>query len=124
MGTKADGGDRLTVAIRWTARIWTIVTIAVVVLLSLGEGIHPAGPAETAGLLLYPIGICFGMVFAWWKEGVGGTVTVVSLMAFYVLHTATAGRLPPGLGWLALAFPGFLFLWCWSRVRHPKAAAA
>jgi len=124
MRTEADGGDRLTVAIRWTARIWAIVSVAVVVLLSLGEGIHPAGPAETAGLFLYPGGICLGMAVAWWKEGVGGMVTVVSLLAFYVLHTLTAGRLPPGWAWLVLAFPGFLFLWCWTRARHAGTAAA
>jgi hypothetical protein len=124
MGGEAEGGDRLTVGIRWTARVWTIVTIVVVVLLSIGEGIHPAGPAEMAGLLLYPVGICLGMVLAWWKEGVGGMVTVASLLAFYVLHTVTAGRLPQGWAWLILAVPGFLFVWCWARARHPRTAAA
>lgn len=82
MGTEGDGRDRLTVAIRWTARIWTIMTIAVVVLLSLGEGVNPTGLAETVGLLLYPVGICLGLVLAWWKEGVGGMITVASLLAF------------------------------------------
>ncbi len=124
MRTRADGGDRLTVAIRWTARSWSILSVAVVLLLSLGEGIRPAGPAETAGLLLYPGGICLGMVLAWWKEGVGGMVTIVCLLAFYVLHTLTVGRLPPGWAWLALAFPGFLFLWCSTRARHAGTAAA
>lgn len=124
MGVETDGADRLTVAIRWTARIWMIVTMVLVVLLSIGEGIHPAGPVETAGLLLYPGGICLGLVLAWWKEGIGGMVTVVSLLAFYILHTATAGRLPQGSAWLVLAVPGFLFIWCWARARHPRPAAA
>jgi hypothetical protein len=124
MGVEGDGADRLTGAIRWTARMWALVTMVVVVLLSIGEGVHPAGPAEAAGLLLYPGGICLGMVLAWWKEGVGGMVTVVSLLAFYILHTVTAGRLPQGWAWLILAVPGFLFLWCWARGRHPRITAA
>lgn len=123
MGTEGDGRDRLTVAIRWTARIWTIMTIAVVVLLSLGEGVHPTGLAETVGLLLYPVGICLGLVLAWWKEGVGGMITVASLLAFYILYATTTGRLPQGWAWLLLALPGFLFVWCWSRARRAAAKA-
>lgn len=124
MEAESDGRDRLTQAIRWTARVWALATFAVVVLLSFGEGIHPAGAAEVAGLVLYPGGICLGLTLAWWREGLGGSITVASLLLFYVLHATTAGRLPAGLGWLVLAFPGLLFLWCWRRAAHSSAAPA
>jgi hypothetical protein len=123
MEHESDGRGGVILAVRWTARVWAVVTIGVVILLSLGEGIHPAGPAELIGLVLYPGGICVGMILALWKEGLGGSVTVGSLVAFYILYTVTKGSLPPGWAWLILAVPGFLFLWCWGRSRHEQAAA-
>jgi hypothetical protein len=98
--------------------------MGVVLLLSVGEGLYPAGLAEWIGLLLYPGGICLGLVVAWWREGLGGGITVGSLLAFYMLHAATAGGLPKGWAWLVLAVPGFLFLWCWKRSRDLTVTAA
>jgi len=124
MESESDGRHRLTLVVRWTARAWAAATIGVILLLCVGEGLYPAGPAEWIGLLLYPGGICLGMILAWWREGLGGGITVGSLVAFYILHTATAGNLPRGPWWLVLAVPGFLFLWCWKRSRNPTVTAA
>ena len=77
----------------------------------------PSTPTEWIGFVLYPGGVCAGMILAWWKEAPGGSLTVGSLLAFYALHAATTGSLPEGWAWLILAAPGFLFLWCWSRSR-------
>ena len=118
MASESDGQRRLTLAIRWTARVWAVAAVGTVILLSVGEGLYPAGRAEWVGLLLYPGGICAGMILAWWREGLGGSITIGSLLAFYILHTATAGRLPSGWGWLVLAAPGFLFFWSWQRSRR------
>ena len=118
METESDSGRRLTLAIRWTARAWTMVSVGIVLLLSVGEGLYPAGTAQWVGLLLYPGGICLGMILAWWREGLGAGITVGSLVAFYALHAATAGTFPRGWAWLVLAVPGFLFLWCWHRSRQ------
>lgn len=124
MERQSDGGRRLTLVIRWTARAWAVATMGVVLLLSVGEGLYPAGLAEWIGLLLYPGGICLGLVVAWSREGLGGGITVGSLLAFYMLHAATAGSLPKGWAWLVLAVPGFLFLWCWKRSRDLTVTAA
>jgi hypothetical protein len=124
MERKSGDASRLTLAIRWTARVWAFVTMVIVSLLSVGEGVHPGGRTELVGVALYPGGICLGMVLAWWKEGLGGGVTVASLAGFYVLYMVTKGSLPPGWAWLILAVPGFLFLWCWIRSRHPDARPA
>jgi hypothetical protein len=64
------------------------------------------------------------MVLAWWKEGVGGGITVASLVGFYILYLLTKGSLPPGWAWFILAAPGFLFLWCWMRARRALAGLA
>jgi hypothetical protein len=68
-------------------------------------------------LLFFPFGIATGMIIAWRKEFIGGSITVGCLLVFYVIHLATAGRFPKGWAWLAFAAPGFLFLLsaCLSR---------
>ena len=106
--------------LRWIARVWSIASIALVSALVVGEGRNPSGWNELLGLVLFPFGICLGMVVAWWREGVGGGITVGCLLLFYALHVATAGALPAGSAWLVIAAPGFLFLLAWrlSRTRY------
>ncbi len=103
-------------AFHWAARVWSIATIVLVLLFLFGEPFKPRG-AEWLGLLLFPLGVCAGMVVAWWNEGLGGAITVGSLAAFYAIHFATAGRFPGGWAFLAFAAPGFLFLLSWL-MRH------
>jgi hypothetical protein len=103
--------------IRWIARLWSIASILIFVLLCVGEGIHYTGPMQWLGFVFYPVGVSVGMILAWRREGLGGGMTAGSLITFYVIHYATAGTLPKGWGWLVLAAPGFLFLLCWYRTR-------
>ena len=121
MGSESDRRRVLTQLIRWTARVWAVASIGLVLAFVVGEGFNPSQikPGEWVGLLFFPVGICAGMILAWWREGLGGSITVGSLLAFYVVHLATAGTFPRGWAWLALAAPGFLFLlsWHWSRRR-------
>jgi drug/metabolite transporter (DMT)-like permease len=97
-------------ALRWTARIWSVVTIALVLAFIVGERSLPSLPKEWLGFLFFPFGICVGMIVAWKKESLGGSITVGSLLAAYVVHFAAAGALLKGWAWLAFAAPGFLFL--------------
>ncbi len=118
-----SGGHLVTRAVRWTARIWSVVSICVVLLFIIGEG-GPTKAAEWRLFLFFPLGVCLGMALAWWREGIGGIVTVASLLAFYAIHLATTGTLPYGWAFLAFAAPGFLFLVCWDRSRGARRAAA
>ena len=102
--------------VRWVARVWSIATIVLVGLFLVGEPFNPTG-SEWLGLVFFPLGVCAGMVVAWWKEGMGGVVTVASLAAFYAVHWATAGRLPNGWAFLLFSVPGFLFVLSWVMQR-------
>ena len=103
--------------LHWTARVWSIASVCLIFGFLVGEGVHPRTSAELLGFFFFPVGICVGMVLAWWKEGLGGVITVGSLVVFYVIHLASSGTLPHGLAWLAFAVPGFLFVLSWYRSR-------
>jgi len=106
---------RLTHAILWTARILSFVSIGVVLLFMVGEGFDYIRLKLTEWILFlfFPFGISLGMFLSWWREGIGGSITVGSLVMFYVIHFATTGKFPNGWAWLVLTIPGFLFLLFW-----------
>jgi hypothetical protein len=124
MDGRTDTGSRWVLALRWTARVWSAASVALVLGFIVGEGFNPSGLNEWLGVLFFPIGISIGMILAWWKEALGGSITVGSLLAFYVVHVATAGTLPRGWAWLVFAAPGFMFILLAYVSRRPKTAGA
>jgi len=124
MKTWIDRRRRWTLALRWTARIWSAASVVLVLGFIVGEGLNPSGAAEWVGVLFFPLGISAGMILSWWKEGLGGAVTVGCLLAFYLEHVLTAGALPKGAAWILFAAPGFLFLLLSRVSRGPKTVAA
>ena len=101
---------------RWTARILSLVSIAVLLLFLFGEPFPAAklSAREWTGLLFFPFGIMLGFVVAWWKEGVGAAITIVSLVAFYLVY----GLLLNGkVGW-------FFIVFCLSGVPFPDFSNA
>jgi len=103
-----------------------VASIGLILAFIVGEGFSASQikPREWVGLLFFPVGICAGMILAWWREGLGGGITVGSLLVFYVIHRATAGTFPKGWAWLAFAAPGLLFLLCWYRSRRRSRVTA
>lgn len=97
------------------ARVGSIASITLLILLFMGEGIHPSeiSPREWAGLLFFPIGVMVGMIVAWWKEGLGSAVTLGSLLAFYLVYGYLLRNHIGGWAFLTFASPGFLFLLHW-----------
>ncbi len=115
----------LTPIVRWTARIMSIVSIGLVLLFIIGEGFNPAQikPTEWLGILFFPVGISIGMILAWWKEGIGGVITVICLLMFYIVDFAITNRFPNGWAWIAFASPGFLFILYWYLKQIAKKSA-
>ena len=76
-------------AIRWMARVWSVASVGFVLLMFVGsglaEGFNPAQFAsrDLIGLFFFPFGVCLGMIVAWRREGLGGGITVGSLLALY-----------------------------------------
>ena len=111
------------VTIRRIAGVWSIASIAFLLLIFIGELIYPHAEAsftlsDWIGLYFFPFGVLLGMIVAWRREGLGGGITVGSLQAFYVALRVMRGRFPGGPWFALVAAPGGLFLVYWLLSRH------
>jgi hypothetical protein len=122
---RIDSGLPLAV-IELLARVGSIASITLLILLFAGEGLHPSdiSTREWAGLVFFPIGVTVGMVIAWWKEGLGSAVTLGSLLAFYLVYGYFLRNHIGGWAYIVFASPGFLFLLHWllrnTREKHAR----
>jgi len=100
--------------LNWIARIWSLVGISFVLLFIFGElaGGHSVRPTakEWIGLTLWPVGVGAGLAIAWFRKGLGGVVSISSLIAFYLWNFLESGRFPRGPYFVLVAAPGVLFL--------------
>ena len=111
MSDKVVSGTAI-VTLRWIARVWSVISIGLILLLFVGEDFSPAKVAlkEWVGLVFFPLGVVVGMVVAWRKESWGG-ITVVSLFAFYGVYGHwLSGAFPRGWAFVVFSAPGMLFL--------------
>ena len=115
--------------LRWIARVWSIVSIGFVLAIFIGSGFEEGftlaqfAPPELVGLVFFPCGVCLGMILAWRWEGIGGGITIGSLLVFYTVLTLIGGRFPRGPWFALVAAPGILFLACWLLARGKGRAA-
>lgn len=103
----------LMFSLRWLARLCSVVSVGLLLVFVVGEGFNPARVALREWLLLwfFPLGVAVGLIVAWWREGLGGGVSVGSLLAFYALHGLLEGGVfPRGWAFILFAAPGGLFL--------------
>lgn len=112
---KANFNEVLS-GLRGLARIWSLLSIILLFLFFVGEDIQIAkiAPQEWLGLLFFPVGITLGLLIAWRKEGLGGAITMISLLAFYFVYgLLLRGSFPQGWAFGMFAAPGLLYLIVW-----------
>jgi hypothetical protein len=110
-------------AVRWTARILSLFSVYMLLLFLFGEPfeITKIRAIEWVGLMLFPVGVVAGFAVGWWKEGLGGAISVGSLLVFYFLFVFRPGDPVRGIWFFVFAFPGFLFLTSWGLSRGRRA---
>jgi hypothetical protein len=91
---------------RWIARIGSLLVIGFLLAFLFGEGLPPI----TILHLCFPLGVMMGLIVAWFLEGIGATITIVSITAFYLIHYRLSGVLPSGPFFLIAAAPSLFFL--------------
>jgi len=107
------------VALRWTARVLSILAVGFILLFACGEGLNLSHftARDLVLFAFFPIGTGLGMALAWRWEGLGGGITVASLAGFYLADCLMSSSFPRGFAFVALTAPGFLFLACWLWTR-------
>jgi len=106
------------------ARVGSIASITLLLMLFAGEAFHPSEVTsrQWVGLFFFPFGVIVGMVLAWWREGLGATITMGSLLGLYLVYGFFMRYHIAGWAFLVFASPGFLFMLHWmlrgSEERH------
>ena len=99
--------------VRWTARVLSLFSTFVLMLFLFGEPFPVAKitAIQWLAMVLFPVGVVIGFAVAWWRETFGASITIGSLLAFYVVFAVLMnGSLSKGGWFLVFASPAFLFL--------------
>lgn len=97
----------------WLARVSAIVSVAGLSLFVIGniQAMEKLPTlVEFVGLAFFPGGVLLGLLLGFKRPTYGGSVAVVSLLAFASWHIAVAGDLPKGPYFVIFTLPGLLFL--------------
>ena len=111
--------------VEFLARGGSIVSIALLLLLFQAEALHPlqVAPREWFGLVFFPLGVIIGLAIAWWKEGLGVSITLGSLLAFYIVYGYLLRYHLGGWAFVVFASPAFLFFFHWVLRRSTQLHA-
>ena len=108
----------LIIILRWIARIWSISSIAFISFMVIGHIVGEESGTfnslhEVVQFLFFPSGVYIGMIIAWKWEGLGGIITIISIVAFHMLRHSYSLDF-----WIdGLSTPGLLFLGCFLLSR-------
>ena len=113
LSTSPEKNNKIVI-LRWIARVGSLLCLGFLLLIFVGEGMDFSALTQTEWLMLlcFPVGVALGMLVGWWKELIGGGITAVSLLMFYLIDTIASNGLPDGLWFIIFALPGLLFLLC------------
>jgi len=109
--------------VRWIARILSILSIGMLLLFFFGEAdfSQPFHLSTQEWILVtfFPLGVMVGMILGWWREGLGGLITTIGLLGFYLVDILFTGTPPGGPFFLLFSLPGLLFgvIWLLERRR-------
>ncbi|MBC8416020.1 MAG: hypothetical protein ISS80_02610 [Candidatus Cloacimonetes bacterium] len=104
--------------IRWIARIWSILSLAFLLLFFGASIISSIGTATFAfkdvlQFVFFPIGLTIGLILAWKWEGLGGIIAIGSIIGFHLQMLIKHGKPDFVLFIELLTAPGILFVLYW-----------
>jgi len=101
--------------VEFLARIASAISIALLLMLFQPEALHPSqvSPREWFALVFFPVGVIVGLAVAWWREGLGVSITLGSLLAFYFVYGYLMRYHIGGWAFVIFASPAFLFFFYW-----------
>jgi hypothetical protein len=110
------------------ARAWSIACFVIFVLIIIMEIVFPHGgegwrPRDLVLAAFLPVGVFLGLALSWRCEGLGGALTTLSVVGFYLAMLILDGDFPNPMVFIMLVpllIPGILFLISWALHRHPS----
>ena len=126
MNASSFPSKAMIVALSWLARLLALAVAGLILAIFIGEGFHPAKLKTRDWILMVPFFVTWlGLVTGWRWEGLGGSLVVAGMAAFYLIHFVQTGfgQFPRGWAFPMIAVPGVLFLACWFGRRKLAASA-
>ena len=99
--------------LRWTARSLSVFCLIILLLFIFGENgdLSKMNVKQFVGIIFFPVGFMFGLIFGFWKELSGGAIIVGSIAALYLVYGLLLNNSLRLGGWFAvLSILGILFL--------------
>ena len=114
--------------IRWFARIVGSILVLLVLAIAIGEMITEPPPRATGKITPRDIPLFIGLILmvagiivAWFKEGIGGLLTVGGFIIFLVAHFIFYGNIPGVPIFIIFLITGLLFIFCsWQSRKVAK----
>lgn len=126
--------NRTTKVIHWTARIlgsisgaFWVLALTLSTIMESKLGVEPAPEAKLEGTILgfFVAIVVIGVIITWFKEGIGGIITVIGAIALSIFSYISAGHnkifavLTSGIPFL---IAGILSLISWWRTKKLKTS--
>jgi len=112
---------------KWVARIWSGLIILFLLFFFIGylvQDIMNGDPLiiptnkEALGLIFFPLGLFLGFILAWKREGLGGLISIISMICFHITMFIVTGN-PNFEKFIDIfAAPGLLFVVVWYFSRN------
>ena len=117
--------NNLLSVIRYIARLFSILLIVLVVMLSIGEGLPNPSTLSSTAMLLFAslLTMLVGLVLSWQREHAGGVITILGFILFFIVNSVSSGSLRLGFFFLLFPLTGILFVLCCridKRILSPK----
>ncbi len=125
MVSVSNNGDRATKWMRWIARGVGSLVVAFWLFMGIAYDIVESRPWTLEDMIMAGLVTtsALGVLMAWWREGIGGTILVICAAAHSTFAYVVAGH-NKALAMLISGGPflliGSLFLAVWWRSRHRR----
>lgn len=109
--------------LRWLARLLSVLLVSFIMVFVIGEAhlrVMPVIRGTHGMCLVFPFGLCLGVLLAWRWELAGSLLALVSTAIFSVSEAVQTGKRRHAMSPLLFALPAVLFLvsWAWGRTSH------
>ena len=116
--------NRIARLILWGGRILSLLVVGMALVMFVREGgFDPRRLSLVEGVEMVLFwSVCAGLLLAWRWAGLGGAVSILCVLLFYLIEFAGSGSFPRGWALVLMAVPGLLFVLYWWMTRAPQEA--